>query len=259
MLLGLLMSIQFLHAQTTVSGKVLDANGPPIQGVSVKAKGSNAGTATGIDGSFKLNVDKKTKTLIFSSVGYQDQEVAISEKDLTVSMVSSDKSMSEVVVVGYGTKIKRDLTGAIAKVGAKEIGNTPVTSFEAALEGRAAGVFIEQQNGKLGQGIKVRVRGSASVSAGNEPFYVLDGIPLTVTNLSSNGAATNPLSDINPNDIESIEVLKDASAAAIYGARASNGVVLITTKKGKAGKSKIEFGFFTGSQKPTRKMDFMNA
>lgn len=260
MLIGFLMSIQLLHAQTTVTGKVVDAkDGTPIAGVTVKPKGSNTGTATDMDGTFKLTVNKKSKTLIFSSVGYNDQEVAISEKDLSVSMVSSDKSMSEVVVVGYGTKIKRDLTGAIAKVGAKEIGNTPVTSFEAALEGRAAGVFVEQQNGKLGQGIKVRVRGAASVSAGSEPFYVLDGIPLTVTNLSSNGAATNPLSDINPNDIESIEVLKDASAAAIYGARASNGVVLITTKKGKAGKSKIEFGFFTGSQKPTRKMEFMNA
>jgi len=260
MLIGFLLSIQLLQAQSTVTGKVVDAkDGTPVPGVSVKPKGSNTGTATGVDGTFKLNVDKKSKTLIFSSVGYNDQEVAISEKDLVISMVSSDKSLSEVVVVGYGTKIKRDITGAIAKVGAKEIGNTPVTSFEAALEGRAAGVFIEQQNGKLGQGIKVRVRGAASVSAGSEPFYVLDGIPLTVTNLSSNGAATNPLADINPNDIESIEVLKDASSAAIYGARASNGVVLITTKKGKVGRSKIEFGFYTGSQKPTRKMEFMNS
>ena len=167
--------------------------------------------------------------------------------------------MSEVIVVGYGTKIKRDVTGSIAKVGAKEIGNTPITSFEGALQGRAAGVFVEQQNGKLGQGIKIRVRGSASVSAGNEPLYVLDGIPLITTNLSANGAATDPLSDINPNDIESVDILKDASSAAIYGSRASNGVVLITTKKGKAGKSKIEFGFFTGSQKPTHVMEFMNS
>jgi TonB-linked SusC/RagA family outer membrane protein len=259
MLSGFIMSIQLLHAQTTVTGKVVDArDATPIPGVSVKLKGTNTGTITGADGSFTLKVDKKSRTLILSAIGYNDQEVNISE-NLSVSMVQSEKSLSEVVVVGYGTKIKRDITGSIAKVGAKEIGNTPVTSFESAIQGRAAGVFIEQQNGKLGQSIKVRVRGSASVSAGNEPLYVLDGIPLITTNLSSNGAATSPLADINPNDIESVEILKDASAAAIYGSRASNGVVLITTKKGKAGRSKIEFGFFTGTQDPTRKMKFMNS
>ncbi|MDO9373970.1 MAG: SusC/RagA family TonB-linked outer membrane protein, partial [Ferruginibacter sp.] len=150
-------------------------------------------------------------------------------------------------------------TGSIAKVGAKELNNTPVTSFESAIQGRAAGVFVSQQNGKVGQGINVRIRGSASVTAGNEPLYVVDGIPLQNSNLSSNGAATNSLADINTNDIESIEILKDASAAAIYGSRASNGVVLITTKRGKNGRSKIEFGYYTGTQKPTNKREFMNA
>ena len=169
------------------------------------------------------------------------------------------KSLDEVVVVGYGTKIKRDITGSVAKIGAKELGNTPVTSFESAIQGRAAGVFVEQQNGKLGQAIKVRIRGASSVTAGNEPLYVVDGIPVITADLSGNGATTSPLSDINTNDIESIEILKDASSAAIYGSRASNGVVLITTKRGKAGKSKIDFGFFTGLQEPTNKMEFMSA
>ena len=261
LLAAILLPVQLLFAQTKIiSGKVTDTkDGFPLVGVTVRVKGSNSSTLSKPDGTFELAVDNKAKALLLSSVGYSDQEVAITGSTVNVQMSISEKSLSEIVVVGYGTKIKRDLTGSIAKVGAKEIGNTPVTSFESAIQGRAAGVFIEQQNGKLGQAIKVRVRGSASVSAGNEPLYVLDGIPLITTNLSSNGAATSPLADINPNDIESIEILKDASAAAIYGSRASNGVVLITTKKGKAGRSKIEFGLFTGTQKPTRKMEFMNS
>jgi TonB-dependent starch-binding outer membrane protein SusC len=261
LLSSLILLTQQLWAQTkTVTGKVTDSkDGSPLAGVSVKPKGTNTGTSTGIDGSFSLSVSEKAKTLVLSYVGYNDIEVPISGSDISASMVQSDKSLSEVIVVGYGTKIKRDVTGAVSKVGAKELNNTPVTSFESALQGRAAGVQVTQQNGKLGQGINIRIRGAASVTAGNEPLYVVDGIPVITTNLSSNGAQTNPLSDISINDIESIEILKDASSAAIYGSRASNGVVLISTKKGKAGKSKIEFGYFTGTQKPTGKVDFLNA
>jgi TonB-linked SusC/RagA family outer membrane protein len=257
----LLLLTGTVHAQTTeVSGKVTDSkDGSPIPGVTVRVKGGTVAVTTDFNGMFKLPVTSKSKVLIFSYVGYSDREVAVSGLSVNVSLEVSDKSMNEVVVVGYGTKIKRDVTGSVAKVGAKELNNTPVTSFESALQGRAAGVQVSQQNGKVGQGINVRIRGSASVTAGNEPLYVVDGIPLQNTNLSSNGAATNSLADINTNDIESLEILKDASAAAIYGSRASNGVVLITTKKGKAGKSKIEFGFFTGNQKPTGKREFLNA
>ena len=163
------------------------------------------------------------------------------------------------MVVGYGTNIKRNITGSVAKISAKEINNTPATSFESALQGRAAGVQVNQQNGKLGQGINIRIRGSASISAGNEPLYVVDGVPVITADLSSNGAPTDPLADLNMNDIESIDILKDASASAIYGSRASNGVVLITTKKGKAGTSKIDIGYYTGLQDPTGKRKFMNA
>ena len=249
------------YAQTKeITGKVTDSkDGTPVPNVTVRAKGGVSAVSTDLNGLFKLVVDNKIKSLIFSSVGYNEQEVTISGSSVNVALSVSDKSLSEVVVVGYGTKLKRDVTGSVAKVGAKELNNTPVTSFESALQGRAAGVQVSQQNGKVGQGINVRIRGSASVTAGNEPLYVVDGIPLQNTNLSSNGAATNSLADINTNDIESLEILKDASAAAIYGSRASNGVVLITTKKGKAGKSKIEFGYFTGTQKPTGKRDFLNA
>lgn len=242
-----------------VTGQVTDSrDGSPLAKVTVKVKGSNVTTETSADGSFSLKAPANATELIFSYVGYNDLEAPI-KSVMEIQLVPGDKSLNEVVVVGYGTRIKRDVTGSIAKVSAKELGNTPVTSFESALQGRAAGVMIEQGSGKLGQAIKVRIRGAASVTGGNEPLYVVDGIPVITTNLSSNGAPTNPLADLNINDIESIEVLKDASSAAIYGARASNGVVLITTKKGKAGKSKVDFGFYTGMQKPTRKVDFMNA
>ena len=259
-LLLLLAGINSVAQKKEISGKVTDArDGTPVQGVTVRAKGANAATVTDAGGNFSLPVDSKTKFIVFSFVGYTEMEAQVNGGNLNVRLVQSEKSLSEVVVVGYGTKLKRDVTGSVAKVGAKELNNTPVTSFESAIQGRAAGVQVSQQNGKVGQGISVRIRGSASVTAGNEPLYVVDGIPLQNTNLSSNGAATNSLSDINTNDIESIEILKDASAAAIYGSRASNGVVLITTKKGKSGKSKIELGYYTGFQKPTGKREFLDA
>ena len=257
----LLLFLQTVFAQTrSISGKITDEQGNPIANVSVLVKGSKTGTVSAADGTYTLTVPSDAKTIVFSSVDLALKEVALgSQSQLDVSMAPAERSLQEVVVVGYGTKIKRDITGAVAKVGSKELANTPATSFESALQGRAAGVFIEQQNGKVGQAIKVRIRGASSVTAGNEPLYVIDGIPVITADLSSNGATTNPLSDINTNDIESIEILKDASSAAIYGAQASNGVVLITTKHGKAGKSKIDFGYFTGLQKPTGKREFLNA
>ncbi len=261
---SLLLTLLYFNtviAQTIeVTGKVTDAkDGSGLSGVSVVDKNGKALTTTLPDGSFTLKVPEKTSTLVFSYVGYKTAAATIINGVANIGLNTGENQLAEVVVVGFGTKIKRDLTGSIAKVGAKELNNTPATSFESAIQGRAAGVLVSQQNGKLGQGINIRIRGSASVTAGNEPLYVIDGIPLQNSNLSSNGAATNSLADINTNDIESIEILKDASAAAIYGSRASNGVILITTKRGKAGKSKIEFGYFTGTQKPTGKVDFMNA
>ena len=246
-----------------VTGKVTDAkDGSPLAGVSIKAKGGNAAGVTDFDGNFKIKVGPNIKFLIFSYVGYQDDEVAVSGSALMVKLSTSEKSLSDVVVVGYGTKIQRDVTGSISKVGAKEITNTPATSFESAIQGRAAGVLVSQQNGKVGQAINIRIRGASSVSAGNEPLYVVDGIPITGGNSgdnSSNGASTNALADINMNDIESIQILKDASSAAIYGSQGSNGVVLITTKKGKAGTSKIDFGYYTGLQDPTGTRRFLDA
>ena len=258
LLMGLLCSIQMLWAQNKVSGKVTDKDGAPLPGVTVTVKNTQSSTVTGQDGIYTINAPAKS-TLVFSYVGYQTVEVSANGNTSRITMIPGSNSLSEVVVVGYGTSSKRDVTGSIAKVSSKEISNTPATSFETALQGRAAGVYVQQQNGKVGQGINIRIRGASSVTAGNEPLYVIDGIPVITGNFSNNGSATDPLADLNMNDIESIDILKDASAAAIYASRASNGVVLITTKKGKAGQSKIDFNYFTGIQKPTNHRQFLNA
>jgi TonB-linked SusC/RagA family outer membrane protein len=257
LLMGLLCAFQ-TWAQNRITGKVTDKDGTPIPGVTITIKSTKTASVTGPDGTYAISAPANS-TLVFSSVGYQTVEMAANTSPVNVSMTTTNNSLSEVVVVGYGSRAKRDVTGSIAKVSGKDIANTPTTSFESAVQGRAAGVFVQQQNGKLGQGINIRIRGASSISAGNEPLYVVDGVPIISSDLSSNGAPTDALSDLNMNDIESIDILKDASAAAIYGSRASNGVVLITTKKGKAGTSKIDFSYFTGFQKPTHTVEFLNA
>jgi TonB-dependent starch-binding outer membrane protein SusC len=240
--------------ERVVSGKVVSTeNRQPAPGVSVLVKGTSNGTATDNDGIYKVSVPQGSNTLVFSFIGFKTSEVEIGNRTtIDVQMESDMTQLSEVVVVGYGTQIKQDLTGNIASVSGKEIQNMPVPSFDQALQGRAAGVFIESGNGKLGQGIKVRVRGAASVSASNEPLYVVDGIIITSDNLSSTDAPTNPLANINSNDIESIQILKDAAAASIYGSRAANGVVLVTTKRGKSGKTSFNVGYMKGFSSPTR-------
>ncbi len=264
LLTGMLFFIQPLFSQQmkTISGKVTDGkDGTPLMGVSIQAKGSaKANAVSQKDGSFTITVPANTKAITFSYVGYGDLEMAVSD-NMTVKMASSEKSLNEVVVVGYGKAIKRDITGSIAKVGGKEVENTPTPSFESALQGKAAGVVIESGSGKLGQGIKIRIRGTSSISASSQPLYVVDGLPVTSQSLSDiYNDDTNPLTDINPNDIESIEVLKDASAAAIYGARAANGVILITTKKGRNNqKTSIELDVTSSISNPARLRQFSNA
>ncbi|MEI3799361.1 MULTISPECIES: SusC/RagA family TonB-linked outer membrane protein [unclassified Chitinophaga] len=246
-----------------VTGKVTDQrDGSPLPGVTIKVKGLKEGTVTNADGVFKLNVEPGASTLIFSFVGYADQEVPVSGRStINVALGGSTKDISEVVVVGYGTQLKRDVTGSIAKINAKEIEDIPVPSFEQAIQGKAAGVVIESGSGKVGQGIKVRIRGTSSISASSQPLYIVDGMPVESSLQSdANNEVTNPLVDINPNDIESVEVLKDASASAIYGARASNGVVLVTTKKGKLNQKTIfNLDVNTSWAKPTKKRGFLNA
>ena len=259
LILLLILSLNLL-AQNVVKGKVTDAQtNLPVAGASITVKGEKKGAISDANGNFALNVSPSSKTIVVSSIGYADKEVTATTGVLNVELTQTSKSLNEVVVIGYGTKIRKDVTGSISQVTGKQITNTPATSFETAIQGRASGVYVQQQNGKLGQAINVTIRGGSSVTAGNQPLYVVDGIPVTAADLSGNGSATNSLSDINMNDIASIEILKDASAAAIYGSRASNGVVLITTKKGKAGTSKIEFNYFTGNQKPTGKREFLDS
>lgn len=250
------------YGQTKViSGKVTSSDGQPLTGVSVMVRGvGSAGTQTNASGNYRLTVPNDAQVLVFSYISFKVKEVAIAQSTtINVVMEEDNQNLSEVVVVGYGTQVRRNVTGAVAQVKSRDLENLPVTSFESALQGKAAGVQIASQSGKLGQGITVRVRGAASVTAGSEPLYVVDGIPVTSGNLSSTSAPTNALADLNTNDIESIEVLKDASASAIYGARASNGVVLITTKQGKAGKTTINFNVLAGLNAPTRHREFLNA
>ncbi len=243
-----------------ITGKVTSSDdGSALPGVNVVIKGTTNGTVTDAEGKYSLSVPATGSSLVFSFIGLKTTEISVGERTMVdVSLESDIKQLSEVVVVGYGTQIKQDLTGNIASVKGDLVQNIPVPTFEQALQGRAAGVFIEAGNGKLGQGIKVRVRGSSSVSAGNQPLYVVDNIPITSGDQSNSNAATNPLTDINPNDIESIQILKDASAAAIYGSRAANGVVLITTKRGKSGKTNFNLGYQTGTSEATGHREWLN-
>ncbi|MBO9731935.1 MAG: TonB-dependent receptor [Chitinophaga sp.] len=246
-----------------IAGRVTDQkDGTGLPGVTVKVKGTNTGTLTSGDGTYKLEVADKGAALVFSFVGYTDQEIVIgNQKTINVSLSAGNKDLSEVVVVGYGTQNKKDLTGAVSKIAAKEIENQPVASLESAIQGKTPGVVIESGSGKVGQGIKVRIRGTSSISANSQPLYVVDGMPVNSTSKTDvNNDPTNPMADINPNDIESIEVLKDAAATAIYGARGSNGVILITTKKGKTGeRTKVELNANTTWGRPTTKRGFLNA
>ena len=261
LLLGLLLAVASpAWAQTqAISGRILGSDGGAVPGATILERGTSNGVSTNADGNFSLNVQPGA-TLVISSVGYTTQNIAVgSSSTINATLAVSATQLTEAIVVGYGTQQKQDLTGAVTQVSGREVQNAPVPSFEQAIQGKAAGVFIENSSGKLGQGIKVRVRGTSSVSGSTQPLYVIDGIPIISENQSGTDAPTNPIADLNPNDIENISILKDASASAIYGSRASNGVVLITTRRGKAGDTRFTLGYQTGLSEPTRRRDFLNA
>jgi TonB-dependent starch-binding outer membrane protein SusC len=264
----LLLNFLFLFAllgqvtaqSRTVTGKVTGAgDNAPLPGVSVVVKGTTTGTATNADGSFSVNVPGDANTLVFRYIGYLSKEVSVGANSVVNATLELDnKQLSEVVVVGYGTQKREELTGSITSVSAEELRNVPIVSVDQALQGRAAGVQVTQNSGTPGAGIAVRVRGAASIGASNEPLYVVDGVPINTgsyTNVGTGGQQTNALADLNPNDIQSMEILKDAASAAIYGSRASNGVVLITTKRGSAGTTKVNFGYYTGTQRAWNKLE----
>ncbi|HPH47389.1 MAG TPA: carboxypeptidase-like regulatory domain-containing protein [Chryseolinea sp.] len=199
------ISIPGFGQDKVVSGKVTSVeDGMEVPGVNVLVKGTTIGTSTSATGTYTLSIPDGKTTLVFSFIGYKTIEVEIGSRTVVdVSLDSDATQLSEVIVVGYGTQIKQDLTGNIAKVSGDVIQNTPVTSFEQAIQGRAPGVLITSQNGKVGQGINIRIRGSSSISAGNEPLYVVDGMIINSDNFSNTSAATNALADLNTNDIQS--------------------------------------------------------
>lgn len=257
----LVASICSLEQERSVRGRITGEDGRPLEGATITVKGSRVSTIANAEGSFILSVPSSASTLVISSVGYLTVEQPINADYLDVMLRRDERRLSEVVIVGYGQTQKRNVSGSISRIGAKEVENQPVQSFESALQGKAPGVVIENSSGKVGQGIKVRIRGTSSLSASSQPLYVIDGIPLTTTSQSDiNNEPTNPIADINPNDIESIEVLKDAAASAIYGARATNGVVLITTKKGtRNNKTIVELNTSIGFSRPSMKRGFLNS
>ncbi len=261
LLSGLILLTQQLWAQNkTVTGKVADATGVPVPGASVIGKGTRFGTVTAADGTFSLSLPADTKKLVVSGVGFEAQDVSIEGSSVQVTMkVGQSRSMDEVIVTGYGSKIKKELTSSIAKVSGREFENQPLPSFEQALQGRAAGVYINAGSGKLGQGLDIKIRGIASISSAGKPLIVIDGVPVSNQPLGSNAEDDNPLAALNPDDILSMDILKDAASSAIYGARGSNGVILVTTKSGRAGKTRLNANISNGWSEATNLREFLNA
>lgn len=240
----------------TVSGKVTDATGKGVPGVTVSVKNATIATTTAEDGSFSLSVPADAQALVFSSVGFAPREMAITGSLLEVTLQSTTVAMDEVVVIGYGTSRRRDLTGSVVNVTAKEFVKGPITTPEQLIAGKVAGVQITPNSGAPGSGSRIRVRAGTSLNASNDPLIVVDGVPLDNGGISG---SANALNLINPNDIESMTVLKDASAAAIYGNRAANGVILITTKKGSSGPLRINFNTLNSVSVKRGTIDVLNA
>ena len=232
-----------------MSGKVLSADdSTPLPGVNVAVKGTTRGTTTDANGDYRISVPNTQAVLVFSSVGSITQEVAVGNRSTVNIKIETDtRALNEVVVVGYGTQKKSQTTGAISSVSAKEIAELPITNARQALQGRAAGVDVIQTGSKPGSGVTVRIRARRSINASNDPLYVLDGIPLA-----------GNIDDVNPNDISGMEVLKDASATAIYGSRGANGVILVTTKRGKSGKTAVAYDGYYGVSTPQGLIDVLD-
>jgi TonB-linked SusC/RagA family outer membrane protein len=260
----LLLNGQLMAQERIVTGKITDINGIPIPNASVIVKGTSNGTTTKSDGSFSLSVSADAKTLVISSVGLVTQEVSIENRSsIQVALKNDDKTLSEVVVVGYGQQTQKLKTQTTSVIKADAFRNMPIVSPTQALQGQAAGVNMVNSSGLLGAAPNVQIRGSSSLLGGTQPLYVVDGVPLNDQVLSTaqgGGTGLNPLIDLNPNDIESMTILKDAAAVAIYGSRGTNGVVLIKTKRGANNqKTRVNLDYFTGVSKPTDLLDMMNA
>jgi TonB-linked SusC/RagA family outer membrane protein len=254
----------FAQNSRTLTGKVTDEKGAGIANASVLVKGSTIGTTTGNDGAFSLKVPESAKVLVVSSVNFGQQEVSIGKtNNINISLKSTSENLQEVVVVGYGTKSIRENTGAVSKIKGDKIAEVPTPSFDQALAGKTAGVQVNATGGVLGDGVSIRVRGVNSISSSSQPLIVIDGVPqIELSNLNGfnggNGTRFNPLALVNANDIESFEVLKDAGSSSIYGSRAANGVILITTKKGKKGTAKVNVDIKLGLAKANKLPDLLS-
>jgi TonB-linked SusC/RagA family outer membrane protein len=251
------------QAVFTVRGLVQDEEGLPLIGATVREVGTTTGVITDFEGRYEISVTDENASLQFSYTGYVTQTVAVKgNPDLAVTLEEDYAQLEEVVVVGYGAQRKQDLTGAVAVIDEEALEKMPVSSINQALQGRSPGVRVTQASGAPGGAISIRIRGASSIAGSNEPLFVVDGVPLNGVDANAGGggrqnAGVNPLAAINPSDIESIQILKDASATAIYGSRASNGVVLITTKRGKAGQNVVTFDAFAGVSEVIRRVDLI--
>ena len=243
------LSLPSFAQESVVNGSVKDASGEPLIGVSVQVKNSGLGTITDVDGNFRLPNVKSGQTLVFSYVGYKTTEVTLKKnlKSLVEVVMNEDAEvLDEVVVIGYGTVNKRDLTGSVASVKADDIVAVPVANVSEALSGKLSGVSVTTTDGSPDADVNIRVRGGGSLSQDNSPLYIVDGFPVS------------SISDISPTEIESIDVLKDASSTAIYGARGANGVIIVTTKSGHEGKAQVDFGASFGIRKVAKMMKVMS-
>lgn len=251
-------------AQQVVTGKVLTfEDDSPLPGANVKVKGTDIGTITDVSGSFSLEIPEDANTLVISYIGYVTEEIPINnQSEFNVVLIQDITQLQELVVVGYGQTSKKLISGSIAKIESEDFADVIKPSLDAALQGKATGVQVNSNTGTPGAALSVEIRGANSISAGTQPLYVIDGIPITTgdfAQIGMEGQNINALADIDPDDIASLTVLKDASAAAIYGARAANGVVLIETKSGKSGKTKVNISAYTGVQTIQKKLDLLNS
>ncbi|AZQ65058.1 TonB-dependent receptor [Flammeovirga pectinis] len=243
----ILLTSTISFAQRNINGVVTDEEGSPIPGVTILLKNSNSGTTTDFDGHYKIQVENASSILVFSYIGMQTEEIVVANQTtINLSMLEDMMKLEELVVIGYGTQSKKDVTGSVSVIGAEDMESRPNTQVGSLLQGKVAGVQVQASSGKPSQGISMRIRGTNSINAGAEPLYVVDGVPTTDTR------------SISPSDIESVSVLKDASAAAIYGAQGANGVVLITTKKGTSSKPTVSLDVYGGVNEVWRTQEVLN-
>jgi TonB-linked SusC/RagA family outer membrane protein len=251
-----LISGQVFAQERVITGKVTDPQGAAVANASVMARGANRGTQTDNNGNFSLNVPAGANILVISSVGYGTREVPIDGSSVNAVLERTSSSLNEIVIIGYGTSRKKDLTGSVATVNAKDFQTGAINTPEQLIQGKVAGVAITSNSGRPGSGSTIRIRGGSSLSASNDPLIVVDGVQLDNGNIPG---ASNPLSFINPNDIESFTILKDASAAAIYGTRAANGVIIITTKRGRGGALRVNFTSVNSLASVVNKVEVLSA